>query len=204
MKPITTKNKKELLEAILEGRSFTFQYFWGVNDIHKNPEHLGCFSQWSSHQVTYDNQTFNCVEQAMIVKKAEYFGDYQAAADISQITKPIDMKVKIKGLDKAVWKAIQFELLVDINLAKFNQHPTIQKTLLDTGNAVLVGACTYDTNLGIGTHETRAATLTVDQWEGDNVLGFVLMEVRRILSTQNNEGREMSMGGTKDDDTHNQ
>lgn len=184
MEPILTKTKQELLDAIGEGRSFSFQYFWGVTDFDKKPNRLGCFNQWSPHEIAEGDVTYNCAEQAMMVKKAFHFENWATANELMKITRPIDMKAKIKGMDKAVWKAMQFDFLVDINLAKFTQHADIRKTLLGTGTDVLVGASTYDTNLGIGTYESRAATLTVDEWEGENVLGFVLMEVRRILANE--------------------
>lgn len=184
MEPTQTKTKPELLKAIKEGKSFSFQYFWGVSHSNKQPTKLGCFNQWSPHPISDGDVTFNCAEQAMMVKKAWMFDNYVTANELMKITRPIDMKAKIKGMDKAVWKAMQFDFLVGINLAKFTQHTDIKEVLLSTGTDVLVGASTYDTNLGIGTYESRAATLNVDEWEGENVLGFVLMEVRRILAKE--------------------
>lgn len=178
------QNKHDLLAAIKDGITFHYQYFRGVTDFQKKPEVLGSFNQWSQHSIVDGDVTFSCAEQAMVVKKAYHFENYATANELMKITRPIDMKAKIKGMDKAEWKAMRFKFLVDINLAKFTQHEDIQAVLLGTGTDVLVWASTSDTTLGIGTHETRAATLSVDEWEGENILGFVLMEVRRQLTEQ--------------------
>lgn len=177
------KTKQDLITAINGGAELSFQYFWGVTNFDKQPAPLGCFNLWSPHQIADGMFIYHCGEQAMMVTKALLFGDKDTADELMKITRPIDLKAKITGMDKKVWKEKLFDVLVGINMHKFSQHHDIRKVLLDTGDDVLVAASTYDVVLGIGTHTERAKTLKVEEWEGENVLGFALMETRNNLNT---------------------
>jgi len=170
--------KKELIQAIRNGFEPTFSYFWGVTDFYKQPTPLGCLNLWSPHSITDGTRTFNCGEQAMVVTKALMFGDVATADAIMKITRPIDMKAKVVGIDKEQWSEHLFNVLVRINVLKAIQHREVMDTLMATGEDILVGASTYDTVLGIGTYAARAKKLTVEEWEGENVLGFAWMAVR--------------------------
>ena len=49
----------------------------------------------------------------------------------------------------------------------------------------MVEASPYDKIWGIGLYAAQAAKGTVDQWKGQNLLGFALMEVRDWLKEFN-------------------
>jgi len=70
---------------------------------------------------------------------------------------------------------------VEGNKAKFGQNPELKEFLLSTGDAILVEASPYDKIWGIGLDRETAMKGTVNQWKGENLLGYALMEVRDWL-----------------------
>ena len=70
------------------------------------------------------------------------------------------------------------------NKAKFSQNPDLKEFLLSTGDAILVEASPYDKIWGIGLDKEQAMKGTVEQWQGENLLGCALMEVRDWLSNK--------------------
>jgi len=67
------------------------------------------------------------------------------------------------------------------NLLKFSQNQKIRKFLLSTGKKILVEASPYDKIWGIGMLETDHRAENPLLWNGENLLGFALMEVRDEL-----------------------
>lgn len=66
-------------------------------------------------------------------------------------------------------------------LAKFAQNDALSKALLDTGSATIV-ACLPDDPLwgnGLSVSDTRVNDIT--KWQGKNLLGYTLMQVRSAL-----------------------
>ena len=57
--------------------------------------------------------------------------------------------------------------------------------LLSTEDAILAEASPYDKIWGIGLDRETALKGSVDQWQGENLLGCALMEVRDWLRTEN-------------------
>ena len=66
------------------------------------------------------------------------------------------------------------------NIAKFSQHTDLKDFLLDTRPQILVEASPYDSIWGIG-KIAHSSMCDPHNWEGENLLGFVLMEVRERL-----------------------
>jgi len=64
--------------------------------------------------------------------------------------------------------------------AKFTQNQVLKKELLSTGKKTLV-ECTRDTTWGCGFHLHSKDADTPDNWTGGNLLGDLLMELRRDL-----------------------
>ena len=67
------------------------------------------------------------------------------------------------------------------NLAKFRQNPLLGDFLRGTGDAVLVEASPVDCIWGIGWAEDDPQARLPEMWDGSNLLGFALMEVREQL-----------------------
>ena len=63
--------------------------------------------------------------------------------------------------------------------AKFLQNPNLMKTLKDTGTKTLV-ECAYDCLWGCGIPLHADNCLNETEWNGDNLLGKILMKVRSL------------------------
>lgn len=61
-------------------------------------------------------------------------------------------------------------------IEKFSQNPDLKKALVRTGDAILVEASPFDKIWGIGISAKDAQKNK--PWEGENLLGKALMEVR--------------------------
>lgn len=67
------------------------------------------------------------------------------------------------------------------NIAKFSQHPELKAYLLGTGNRILVEASPVDKIWGVGLAKDDGKIHNPLNWQGLNLLGFALMQVRDEL-----------------------
>jgi ribA/ribD-fused uncharacterized protein len=72
---------------------------------------------------------------------------------------------------------------VEGNKYKFSQHESLKNYLLQTGDKIIVEASPFDKIWGIGMAKNNIHAMNPFEWKGDNLLGFVLMEVRDSLKT---------------------
>lgn len=79
-----------------------------------------------------------------------------------------------------VWQRKRYDIMRKANVHKFIQNPTLKALLLQTKNATLVYASSYDRVYGIGYSKQDAASAS-PYW-GANLFGKVLMDVRAQLS----------------------
>lgn len=70
---------------------------------------------------------------------------------------------------------------MNTDIAEFAQTQQLMKTLLAPGNKILVEAGPFDKIWGIGLAEDRKDATDVVKWQGTNLLGVALMEVRDML-----------------------
>ena len=68
------------------------------------------------------------------------------------------------------WDQLKREVMKEVCMAKFLQHPSLRKMLMETGTEELIENSPVDWYWGIGADET-----------GQNILGHVLMEIRTAL-----------------------
>ena len=124
----------------------------------------------------------------MMYRKAKLFGDDAIAEKIISNSDPHDHKrlgQQVKNFDHETWEAHKIEIAFTGNLAKFSQNAGLKKKLLATGNAVLAEANGKDFIWGIGLAEDDPRISDLAAWQGANLLGEVLMQVREKLSTEN-------------------
>jgi ribA/ribD-fused uncharacterized protein len=88
---------------------------------------------------------------------------------------------RVRNYVENLWKDACRRIVTEGNVAKFSQNETLKDFLLSTGSAILVEASPYDRVWGIGLKEDDQGAIHPDTWEGDNMLGFALMDVREIL-----------------------
>ena len=110
--------------------------------------------------------------------------DDAVLADILASTDPSKVKAlgrKVKGYDESRRVAHRFAIVVAGNYAKFSQNEALTAFLLSTGDKVLVEASPVDQIWGIGLARDGPHAAHPDKWNGLNLLGFALMEVRDML-----------------------
>lgn len=149
--------------------------FWKTGDY---------MSNWHLSPFTIDGVQFNCAEQWMMYSKAMLFGDTVIAKETLAESIPRNQKAlgrKVKSFVSAVWEKECFDIMVKGCLQKFIQNPKMKEQLLSTGELILVEASPHDTIWGIGLDEDHPDSTNPEKWLGLNLLGLVLMEVRRIL-----------------------
>lgn len=174
-------------QLINQGRIYTqdsFVFFWGHNDRGEGLR-KACLSQWFLCIFVVDGQYYNCAEQFMMAEKARIFGDEEIRQLILAEYSQMAMKKlgrKVRNYDDSIWKEKRYDVVVKGNIAKFSQNEKLRSFLLSTGSKILVEASPKDTIWGIGLEESSPDALSPRKWQGENLLGFALMEVRDIIS----------------------
>lgn len=123
----------------------------------------------------------------MMAEKARLFGDSNIRNLILSAGSPGAAKSlgrKVAGFEEAAWVAERFEIVVRGNEAKFSQHYLMKEFLRTTGSKVLVEASPPDRIWGIGLALDDDRATKPNLWNGLNLLGFALMEVRHRLIHQ--------------------
>lgn len=120
----------------------------------------------------------------MMTGKARLFGDAPTADRIRAAGSPKQAKElgrQVSGFNEALWNDAKLEIVVEGNLQKFAQNPSLADFLLQTGDKVLVEASPVDRIWGVGLAADDTRVENPIQWRGQNLLGFALMEVRDRL-----------------------
>lgn len=164
-----------------------FLFFWGHTPKRSDEVDASCLSQWYPAPFTEEGQTYASAEHYMMAEKARLFGDEVSRQTILTVGTPPEAKAlgrKVKGFDGALWDAQGFAIVVRANLLKFGQNPALLDFLLASRGRVLVEASPQDRIWGIGLHRDDPRAADPAQWEGQNLLGFALMEVRSRLQKE--------------------
>lgn len=154
-------------------------YFWG--------EFL---SNWYPARFTEAREgktlEFHNSEQYFMYEKAKAFGDEEIAMRILFEGKnPKQAKSlgrKVKGYNDEVWNKMRYKVMLRANLLKYLQNKDIEKLLLNEefDGKNFCEASPVDQVWGIGCDEATALD-DESNWNGQNLLGKVLDEVRDIL-----------------------
>lgn len=159
-----------------------FLFFWGhtvKDEITKS-----CFSQWFTGHFEENGIVYKTAEHYMMAGKARLFNDAEILEKILKAASPNQVKAlgrKVKNFDPKLWDEHKYEIVKQGNLLKFSQNKKYKDFLLSTGDKILVETSPYDTIWGIGMLETDLRAENPLLWNGKNLLGFVLMEVRDEL-----------------------
>jgi ribA/ribD-fused uncharacterized protein len=166
------------------GEQLRYLFFWGHRPPADGGVGKGCLSQWWPAPFTVDGVVYPSAEHFMMAGKARLFGDAEAAEQIVQASHPDAAKAlgqHVRGFDEQRWAEERFGIVVTGNVAKFSQHPPLAQFLLATGDQVLVEASPRDRVWGIGLAAGDKRAASPHTWQGLNLLGFALMEVRHHL-----------------------
>jgi ribA/ribD-fused uncharacterized protein len=158
--------------------------FWGHQPAKDGSITASCFSQWWPSPFEKDGQTYATAEHWMMAAKARLFNDEEIVQKIVRAEHPSEAKKlgrKVSGFDPERWDLEKFALVVEGNRLKFSQEARLREFLLNTGDRVLVEASPVDAIWGIGLAANDPRSEHPEQWRGENLLGFALMEVRDLL-----------------------
>ena len=145
----------------------------------------GPFSQFHASRFSVDGRDYMCAEQYMHAGKARLFGDTAMAERIMKSDSPHEHKLmggRVSGFEQDRWDAHKVAIVTAGNRGKFGQNAGLRRRLLDTGDAILAEANPKDYIWGIGLAEDGPAALEPAKWQGQNLLGQILMAVRGELA----------------------
>ena len=161
-----------------------FLFFWGHQPSKDGTITKTCFSQWWISPFVVEGITYKTAEHWMMAKKAELFNDNEILEKIIQTISPAEAKKlgrEVKNYVDSVWLENRYEIVKQGNLHKFNQNLDLRTFLMNTKDRVLVEASPVDVIWGIGLASDHKDIHNSEKWQGLNLLGFALMEVRDEL-----------------------
>ena len=129
--------------------------------------------------------SYFAMEQYIAHQKALTFGDLEIAEKVMASWDFEEMKAlgrQVRNYDNQVWNGIRQIVVYEGLLAKFGQNSQLKQKLLATGDALLAEAEEYDSIWGIGLAMEDENNQNPAAWNGQNLLGFALMQVRNKLS----------------------
>ena len=171
-------------------------FFWGAKSA-DGPRaclsnfYVAPFVEPSAPNTACSPRRFFCMEQFMVLKKAELFGDADASSAVMALTSDPAACKKIgravRGFNEQRWAAVARDIVEDGAYLKFSQNPPLARFLVSTAARMLVEASPYDRIWGIGFSERDAMRRPRTEW-GSNWLGQALMKVRARLADGTAEG----------------
>lgn len=159
-------------------------FFWGHRPSADGSITKSCFSQWFACRFTVDGVEYSTAEQYMMAQKALLFGDNKIYNEIMKASHPKQFKAlgrMISGFDDKIWNQHKTDIVIKGNTAKFSQNQELKYFLLNTNERILVEASPYDKIWGIGMKSDDSRCENPTLWQGENLLGFCLMEARDII-----------------------
>ncbi len=173
-----------LLEKQEKEEKLKFLFFWGHTQ--KNPDQIdkSCFSQWYQSPFKVEDIIYHTAEHWMMAQKAFLFSDQEIFEKIIEAQNPGKAKAlgrSVTGFDQKIWNENRVEIVINGNLHKFQQNPQLKEYLIQTHPRILVEASPVDNIWGIGIAQDNEKIQEVSAWQGLNLLGFALMEVRDLL-----------------------
>ena len=172
------------IEKFEKGERDKYLFFWGHQKSKDGSLTASCFSQWWTSPFVVDDVRYNTAEHWMMAQKALLFDDNEVFTKIIAVNSPAEVKAlgrQVRNFDETIWNAKRFEIVVAGNLHKFSQDKDLKEFLLNTKDRVLVEASPVDRIWGIGLAADNEKATNPKRWNGLNLLGFALMEVRDML-----------------------
>lgn len=168
------------------GKKIKFIFFWGLQPSKDGSISSSCLSQWWISNFVIENIQYPSAEHFMMAEKARLFSDEEVLDKILNSNSPAEAKKygrEVKRFDPKVWDENKMDIIVQANLAKFGQNEGLKEFLLNTKERILVEASPVDQIWGIGLAKDSKDASNPLKWRGENLLGFALMEVRKLLKS---------------------
>lgn len=178
------KHPGQLQKRFDQKERLKYLFFWGHIEPVPGCITKACLSQWYPSRFTVEDVIYHSAEQFMMAQKALLFDDKVCYVKIMEASHPNACKTlgrTITHFNESVWDAHKYEIVCRGNVEKFSQDDRLKAFLLQTGNRILAEASLYDRIWGIGMAATDFRCRNPHLWNGQNLLGFALMEVRSRL-----------------------
>ena len=150
-----------------------------------NPEEAnGYLSNWYHSDFRIDNVSFSSMEQYMMYKKAVCFADTEIAYKILETSNVAEIKTlgrQVSRYNENIWNGIRQIVVYEGLINKFSQSILLKEQLKETKDAILAECAVKDWIWGIGLSMNDPKRLDMNQWKGQNLLGYTLMMVRERL-----------------------
>ena len=177
-------NIGDIQDRFDRGEPLDYLFFWSHRPNPDGSIGKTCFSQWFEASFEIDGIHYRTAEHYMMASKARLFDDRIILTEILAAQHPREAQKlgqKIQNFQEEVWNAHRFQLVVDGNIAKFRQNHLLSEFILSTQDQILVEASPDDRIWGIGLAADNPGIKNPHLWQGSNLLGFALMEVRSRL-----------------------
>lgn len=181
-------NLERLTDNFEKGIRSKYLFFWGHQKSKSGELTSSCFSQWWTSPFIIDNVKYDTAEHWMMAQKALLFDDKEIYEKVIVAKSPAEAKAlgrQVRNFDDTTWNSKRFEIVVKGSLEKFTQNKDLGDFLLSTKDRVLVEASPVDRIWGIGLTADSDKAENPKRWNGLNLLGFALMEVRDMIRNNN-------------------
>lgn len=134
---------------------------------------FGCFSNFSKHPILLDGILWATTEHYFQAQK--YIGTERYLKIAYAVTPKLAAEL---GRDRSLpirsdWEQVKDAVMKKAIIAKMQQHPEVQKKLMETGDEEIIEDSPIDYYWGCGADGT-----------GKNMLGKILVEVREEYKTE--------------------
>lgn len=149
--------------------------------FHNPDEENGFLSNWYLSNFSVGGTDFTSMEQFMMYQKAVCFHDNVIAEQIlatQDVAHVKELGRLVSGYNESIWNGIRQIIVYEGLLAKFSQNDSLRKKLKDTQDAILAECAVKDCIWGIGRSMNDPQRMNLEQWKGQNLLGYTLMMVR--------------------------
>lgn len=187
MKPSDCTSVEELLRHYPTDKPPKTVMFWGHRQKSPHQIDASCLSNWFPSPFKLESITYATTEHYLMAAKAALFDDHERLEAIRATDDPGKAKNlgrQVVGFDNATWEANRWDIMETACRAKFEQNSDMGSFLCQTGERLLIEASPVDTIWGIGLAADDPRAQDPAQWPGMNLLGFVLMRVRKRMREQ--------------------
>lgn len=149
--------------------------FWG-----------SAFSNFYPCEFSYDGKTWKSSEQCFMAMKAKHFGDTEIYERILASTEPKHAKKlgrMVKNYDDEEWSRVRYNYMYEIVKEKFAQNKYLTDFLKsdEFKDKTFVEGNPFDRIWAVGIDYRNCWIDDEAKWDGQNLLGKVLEQVRKEL-----------------------
>ena len=155
-----------------------------ITCFHNPDEMNGYLSNWYLSDFEVNGIKYSSMEQYMMHQKAVLFNDNEIAEQIlaiSDVGKIKDLGRKVKKYNDVIWTGMRQIIIYEGLLEKFRQNDDLRNELLASGQDIFAECAVQDRIWGIGLSMKDEKRFNMEEWQGQNLLGFSLMRVREAL-----------------------